>query len=60
MREPEHSLSGSEQHEADRALTNELRELEEALTLAAAAPGRRRLDRLEELLLVRAAQSSNN
>jgi hypothetical protein len=35
-------------------------ELEEALTLAAAAPGRRRLERLEELLRVRAAQASNN
>ena len=35
-------------------------ELEAALTLAAAAPGRRRLERLEELLLVRATQASRN
>ena len=38
---------------------DEAPELEEALTLAAAAPGRRRLERLEELLLVRAAQASD-
>jgi hypothetical protein len=39
------------------ARDEEIAALEEALTLAAAAPGRRRLDRLEELLLVRAGQA---
>lgn len=37
---------------------DEIALLEEALTLAAAAPGRRRLERLEELLLVRATQAT--
>jgi hypothetical protein len=40
------------------ALEGEIQSLEEALTLAAAAPGRRRLERLEELLLLRAGQAS--
>lgn len=41
-------------------LEGEIQSLEEALTLAAAAPGRRRLDRLEELLLLRAGQAAQN
>jgi hypothetical protein len=44
----------------DDARDAEIAALEEALTLAAAAPGRRRLDRLEELLLVRAGQASRD
>lgn len=43
---------------AEAEAADEVAMLEEALTLAAAAPGRRRLERLEELLLVRAAQST--
>lgn len=42
------------------ALEAEFAALEEALTVAAAAPGRRRLDRLEELLLLRAGQASGD
>ncbi len=37
-----------------------LAELEEALTLAAAAPGRRKLEQLEELLLLRVAEPSRD
>lgn len=42
------------------ALEGEIQSLEEALTLAAAAPGRRRLERLEELLLLRAGQAAQD
>lgn len=47
-----------DERSADDARDEEIASLEEALTLAAAAPGRRRLERLEELLLVRAGQAS--
>jgi hypothetical protein len=44
----------------ESVLADWLTSLEGALTVAAAAPGRRRLDRLEELLLRRAGQASGD
>ena len=49
-----------EQRRRDEGERAEVAELEEALTLAAAAPGRRRLERLEELLLLRVTETTRD
>ena len=60
MREVDHSdIAAGVEWPVDDAFDAQIASLAEALTLAAAAPGRRRLDRLEELLLVRAGQASH-
>jgi hypothetical protein len=61
MHEVERTAGGTwdDRSEAD-VRDEQIASLEEALTLAAAAPGRRRLERLEELLLVRAGQASGH
>jgi hypothetical protein len=59
MHEGESAARGTwDDSSAASARDDEIASLEEALTLAAAAPGQRRLERLEELLLVRAGQAS--
>jgi hypothetical protein len=61
MRDPDPTSPGARDDQpGESKLSDELLALEEALTLAAAAPGRRRLERLEELLLLRAGQAARD